>query len=62
MIDKAKLEDALDAADRARTKVEIAALQLSAAGLKDSEEVARLRAASEALRQARKLLLDRRTA
>jgi hypothetical protein len=59
---KRKLEDALDASDRARTKIEIAALQLAAAGLKDSEAVAKLRTASTQLREARQAMLALRTA
>ncbi len=59
---KCKLEDALDASDRARTKIEIAALQLAAAGLKDSEAVAKLRTASTVIREARQAMLALRTA
>jgi hypothetical protein len=59
---KARLEDVLDAADRARTKLEIAAMQLVTMGLKDDEAVSRLRTASSAIREARTMLIARRTA
>lgn len=59
---KAKLEDAIDSIDRARTKVEIAGMQLAAMGLKDSDAVARLRTAASILREAREAMLAKRTA
>jgi hypothetical protein len=57
-----KLEDVLDAVDRARTKLEVAGLQLAGMGLKDIEAVETLRKASILIREARGSLLFLRTA
>ena len=60
--EKRKLEDAIDAVDRSRTKVEIAALQLVAMGLKDHEVVTKLRTLSSLARDIKNALLSLRTA
>jgi RNase P/RNase MRP subunit POP5 len=59
---KARLEDAIDQADRARSKIEIAALQLTTAGMKDHPVIVQFRNASATLREARLALLALRTA
>lgn len=58
---KIKLEDAIDQVDRVRTKVEIAALQLTNMGLKDHEAISKLRTLSSIARDVKNALLVLRT-
>jgi len=59
---KRKLEDAIDAVDRSRTKLEIAGLQVISMGYKDHEVLTKIRTLSTLARDVKNHLLALRTA